>query len=224
MNTTIRNTALASILFAAASGAAFAADTADLTVKGVIKPAACTPTLSGGGIVDFGTIPANSLSDTTFTRLPEKWVHATITCDAPAKLALKAQDNRIGTASLNDLGLGGKDVQFGFGEKDNKKLGAYSLYVSPYSEVDGTIVSTSAHVYVSTDNGNTWSVNAGGRHRADGSNLIGLNPAGGPSPATGKVFVYAFRLNASIESTPNLPALNTDVQLDGSAALSVVYL
>ncbi|WP_191002128.1 DUF1120 domain-containing protein [Cupriavidus pauculus] len=223
MNTTIRNTALAALLFAAASGAAFAADSADLTVKGVIKPSICNVALPDGGVIDFGTITASSLSATNATPLTEKWLDFTITCDSAAKVAAKVIDNRSGTASLNDVGIGGQAYKFGFGEQSGKKLGAYTITATPYSTVDGAYVNNSTNILASTDNGKTWTRNAASA-RADGSSILALNAAGGDSPAAGKVFKYSLRVNGAIESTSNLPALTTDISLDGNATFTVIYL
>ena len=41
---------------------ALAASSTDLTVTGIITPNACTPTLSGGGIVDHGKFSAKDLN------------------------------------------------------------------------------------------------------------------------------------------------------------------
>ena len=49
------------ISLALLSGTAHAASTVELTVKGLITPMACTPLLSGGGLVDFGKISRNDL-------------------------------------------------------------------------------------------------------------------------------------------------------------------
>ena len=54
--------ALATALLISASAAAMAASSVDLSVKGVITPNACTPSLSGGGVVDYGKISAKDLN------------------------------------------------------------------------------------------------------------------------------------------------------------------
>lgn len=224
MNTTIRNTALASILFAAATGAAFAADTADLTVKGVIKPAACNVSLSGGGIIDFGTIAASTLSNTGATALPEKFVTTTVTCDAATKLAVKLVDGRQGTATSNNLSLpyyAAPINYFGLGEVSGKKIGAYILRMSPYISLDGVGTTRIA----SRDNGVSWAGDMGSIiARGDGSMIASMANSGESTPASGKVFSFGFNLAAAIEQTPNLPALTSEVPLDGQATFSVVYL
>ena len=47
-----------------------AANMVEMQVVSVITPAACTPMLSGGGVADYGTIPARSLKPGAVTPLP----------------------------------------------------------------------------------------------------------------------------------------------------------
>ena len=85
----MKKTVLALALLAT-TASAFAADSVDVRVIGTIVPAACTPTLSGGGTVDYGTIKADTISATDYTVLPEKQISFLDPCDAPAKVALNA--------------------------------------------------------------------------------------------------------------------------------------
>ncbi|WP_122581615.1 DUF1120 domain-containing protein, partial [Pseudomonas viridiflava] len=57
-----------------------AASTAELTVGGLITPMACTPVLSGGGLIDFGKISQQDLNQATGTRLPLKSLTLTVSC------------------------------------------------------------------------------------------------------------------------------------------------
>ncbi|WP_342052613.1 MULTISPECIES: DUF1120 domain-containing protein [unclassified Cupriavidus] len=227
MNTTIRNTALASILFAAASSAAFAADTADLKVTGTIKPAACAVTLSGNGIVDFGTISARDLSDTAYTALTTKNVKTTVTCDSSTKIALKVGDNRAGTATATDYKFWGyysAAANFGFGEASGKKLGGYALRLSPYSTIDGALADN-GRTLTSTDSGKTWKNSTDTKYlRGDGSVLASIAASGSTAPGEAKVFVFEFDVYGAIESKANLPALTSDISLDGNTTFSIVYL
>ncbi|MFE4459165.1 DUF1120 domain-containing protein [Nocardia tengchongensis] len=51
------------------------ASSVDLTVTGIITPSACTPTLTNGGIVDYGKTSA-------------RYSQLTVTCDAATLMAL----------------------------------------------------------------------------------------------------------------------------------------
>lgn len=61
----------------------------DLTVTGVISAAACTPTFSGGGVVDYGIIGSNSLKETSYNLLPVKELTFSIACEAKTRVAFK---------------------------------------------------------------------------------------------------------------------------------------
>ena len=82
ITTQLRNGLLLTMLATACSGA-FAAESADLSVKGVIRPSACSVALSNNGTVDYGTISAKSLSATDVTKLTgaERKVTATVSGD-----------------------------------------------------------------------------------------------------------------------------------------------
>ncbi|SMB38639.1 conserved exported hypothetical protein [Serratia proteamaculans] len=96
MKKTLLATTLATITLISASSA-YAADSVDLKVGGTIASTACTPTLSGGGSVDYGDIKADILNQDSYTALPKKLIDITITCDGMTKLAIRPINNRPGS-------------------------------------------------------------------------------------------------------------------------------
>jgi len=94
----------------------------DLTVRGIITPNACTPSLSSGGVIDHGKMSAKDLNATQITPLPKVNLQMTVTCDAPVVFALKATDNRAGSGNASGFGLGRIN--------GTQKLGSYSLTMS----------------------------------------------------------------------------------------------
>ncbi|AZF18565.1 Beta-fimbriae probable major subunit [Pseudomonas sp. R3-18-08] len=93
----------------AANIGAHAATSAELIVRGVIKPAACNLSMSGGGIINYGDIPSGQLSQTAFNALTEKTTPITVSCgNTPAKFGLKFVDLQAGskvTGILTALGV-----------------------------------------------------------------------------------------------------------------------
>ncbi|CZZ97653.1 protein YhcF [Enterobacter hormaechei] len=79
---------------------AFAADTAVLQVKGKLTNAACTPQLSNGGVVDYGTIHLGELSATAVNQLGDKDINLTITCGAPTQVGWVVNDDRGNDSNL----------------------------------------------------------------------------------------------------------------------------
>ena len=116
------------------------AETIELGITGALIPTACTPTLGGGGVIDYGLIAAEMLSATAFTALPVKQISFSITCDAPAQIAIKALNGRVGSlagptetgwngVALNPVPLFGATgvPVVGLGLDDTRKIGGYAL-------------------------------------------------------------------------------------------------
>src|SRR3989344_2064591 len=123
---------------------ALAAPSTDLTVIGTITPNACTPTLSGGGVVDHKTISSNDLNQDKSTNLPDKTLQLSVSCGSAIAFRLKPIDNRIGSGIGSNL--------FGLGYiNGNQKLGSVDVQIrAPLA--DGVPVQP----LQSNDDGNTW--------------------------------------------------------------------
>lgn len=137
-------TAIAALLIA--SGVAVAGPSATLQVKGTITPAACTPTLSNGGIVDFGVTSVSDFTEGSDLELTSKAVNLTVTCTAPTKLKFALTDNRDGTVANLDIYPSHSgtvsDAAIGLGETtDDKKIGAYGMATSVVT-IDGSTTGT----------------------------------------------------------------------------------
>ena len=198
--------------------AANAASTVDLTVTGLITPMACTPVLSGGGLVDFGKISRNDLNPSTGTRLPHKYLTLTVTCNAAGRYALRMRDNREGTAHVNS------EIFYGLGlDSSGNKIGVYSVSFDPKQ----TVVDDLAVVYgtESTTGGLAWRtsnlnpIDIGSRSLLGFTDVLGSNA--GPSAI--QSMTSTLKLEATINARENLD-LSVETPMDGSATLEVVYL
>ncbi|MCU1760541.1 DUF1120 domain-containing protein [Pseudomonas sp. 14P_8.1_Bac3] len=99
---------------------ALAASSTDLSVTGKIIPSACTPTLSNGGVVEYGKISSKDLNQTTGTYLEKRTVMLTVNCDGLTRFALEGIDNRVGSSTLA--------VAFGLGKIDGtQNLGHFMV-------------------------------------------------------------------------------------------------
>lgn len=206
------------IALALSAGAAQAASTVDLTVKGLITPMACTPVLSGGGLVDFGKISRNDLNLTNGTRLPLKSLTLTVNCNAAGRYALRMRDNRDGTAHVNS------EIFYGLGlDSSGNKIGVYSVSFDPKQ----TVVDDLAVVYgtESTTGGLAWRtsnlnpIDIGSRSLLGFTDVLGSNA--GPSAI--QTLTSTLTLEATINARQNLD-LSVETPMDGSATLEVVYL
>lgn len=200
------------------SGAAHAASSVELTVKGLITPMACTPVLSSGGLVDFGKISRNDLNLTNGTRLPLKYLTLTVNCNAAGRYALRMRDNRDGTAHVNS------EIFYGLGlDSSGNKIGVYSLTFDPRQTVADDL--PVAYGTESTTGGLAWRpsnlnpIDIGSRSLLGFTNLQGS--AVGPSAIQNLTTVV--KLEATINARQNLD-LSVETPMDGSATLEVVYL
>jgi len=212
-------------LLATGCPAAFAAEHADLTVKGVIRPSACSVDLSGDGMVYFGTISTRALSDTKPTRLPEQEITMTMTCDAATVVGYRLVDNRAGTAAPILRGLDaniGETMAFGMGTVDGKNLGAYAVRALPADAVaDGAAVAGGTR---SVDGGATWLSATAVFDYVAPMVVSAWAATDGGEPVRYRTVSQVLKLAAAVDSKANLPALTTNLRLEGSATVSVVYL
>lgn len=199
-------------------GSAHAASTVDLAVTGLITPMACTPLLSGGGLVDFGKISRNDLNLTNGTRLPHKYLTLTVNCNAAGRFALRMRDNRDGTAHVNS------EIFYGLGlDTSGNKIGVYSVSFDPKQSV----VDDLAVVYgtESTTGGLAWRtanlnpIDVGSRSLLGFTDVVGSTA--GPSAI--QTLTSTLKLEATINARQNLD-LSVETPMDGSATLEVVYL
>ena len=206
------------ISLALLSGTAHAASTVELTVKGLITPMACTPLLSGGGLVDFGKISRNDLNLTNGTRLPHKYLTLTVNCNAPGRFALRMRDNRDGTAHVNS------EIFYGLGlDSSGNKIGVYSVSFDPKQ----TVVDDLAVVYgtESTTGGLAWRTSNLNPIDIGSRSLLGFTDVVGSmaGPSAIQTLTSTLKLEATINARQNLD-LSVETPMDGSATLEVVYL
>ncbi len=221
-------TALAGLLtvtaIATAIGAATAADSADLSVKGAIKPSACNVNLSGDAVVDFGTIAASSLSPTDITRLTATSFSLTIQCDAATRIAVTTIDGRKGTAdpAAGSAINASSTAWYGAGSIDGRPVGAYTLRRD--EDTTTTADGAEAAILYSQDNGQSWSNTmltdwAEPEHRTHA-----WSTAGASSPGAYKTISQQWRLDFAIAKRNDLPPLTDAIPLDGVMTFQVKYL
>lgn len=207
MNTVLKTLTAATLLLGSAH--VLAASSVDLTVKGLITPSACTPTLSNGGAVDYGKISAKDLKVDQQTFLDSQTVQFTVTCDAATLMAMEAKDNREGSDANND------EMEFGLGLiNGTEKLGGMELrLLNPVA--DSVPVATIG----SYDGGVTW----GTERNLMRNNLIAPAVAGVDTPIPVQLWTADLNVMPFIAKTSGLPLTN-EVAIDGSVTLTVRYL
>ena len=194
-----------------------AADNTEVKAWGVIRPAACIPTIAGGGVVDYGTIPAKSLTAGALTSLPDRQVELLITCDSDMSLGITSFDNRAN--SQIDLPVDRSGINFGLGLVKDKKVGSYTIAITDGSSLDGV---TQPSVYFKRTNEDTW-LNSGVNFLLNGPGLLYSIGSKFRTPGTGKQWNIKLKIAAKINTPENLD-MTGDVPLDGSASIEVKYL
>lgn len=231
MMNAVKKTACALAVLATTSTAVMA-ESIDVKVIGTITPTACKPTLTGGGTIDYGTIAPASLKKDALNQLDNKQLDFAITCDAPAKVALKSINGRPNTAAGTTetgtfAGVAPKGIArnngnwvVGLGLDGNKKIGGYNISIADVF-ADGAAVD-----YID-QNGNSqnWEKSSTSKNflhwnqpfKASWSKPGTLTPVAFTTLA-GKLNVQAY-INKASELDLTKP-----VKLDGLTTLELVYL
>lgn len=207
----------------------------DFTVTA--EAAACTPTLSHNGTVDFGERHVGSLSTSAFTQLGVRDITLTITCESSTGIAITARDARSSSAitgkdtyghegvlfHVNGGGyISDKSRLFGLGmTMENKPIGSYAMQIDSANTIAVDDKNVAVDIAGSASKEGPWEV----------SSLL-------PLP-TGQDYFYTFvkkgssvpqpitaatvplQISASVGS--NLRS-GQKVTLDGEAVISIVYL
>lgn len=141
--------ALLAPLLLACAPAIHAASNTELSVTGLITPSACTPSLSGGGIVDHGKVTVKDLNPEKPTSLQNGTLYLDVNCEAATLFTLTTIDNRDGSSAIhpNHHGLGVIN--------DDQNLGsvAFGLFDTV---ADGAAVKT----IMSRNDGASWRVSS----------------------------------------------------------------
>lgn len=207
MNKTL-NSLFATLLITGA-GHAMAASSVDLTVKGLITPSACEPSLPNGGNIEVGKISAKDLNANLPTHLPVQYMPLTVTCDGATLMALEAKDNRQGSDYNDDM------MSFGLGLiNGDEKLGAMEL-----SLINAVADSVAARTIGSIDGGTTWF----GERNLMRNNILAVANASSDVPISVQLLTADMRVHPIIAPTSSL-TLTEEALIDGSVTLTVKYL
>ncbi|NUU02159.1 DUF1120 domain-containing protein [Herbaspirillum robiniae] len=203
---------------------AHAGPSAELKVAGVIKPVACTPQLTGGGTLDFGTVKSSQLAE--HGSLDDKDITISIRCEAPVRVGLKPVDNSASSVApgllqhaARRLGAGTSEADlFGLGAVGKKRLGGYEA-----SFVPGSFVADGQQVDTISAGGalNNWSKRGAGQIR--NGVVSAWAPQGSLVPGAYSSITGILRVRAVLAHRDQL-AVVEDMALDGSLTLEVQYL
>ncbi|MEB0047319.1 MULTISPECIES: DUF1120 domain-containing protein [unclassified Pseudomonas] len=210
------NLFLASLMLTSA-GSVSAASTADLRVIGSVIPSACTPLFAGGGVVDYGHIPAGSLSATLHTALQTRNVSYSIICDAPIPIGISWVDDRLGSASIPG------ETAFGLDNQGANRIGLYTLRNAPRQMLgDGKSVDS----ITSFGYSGVWVLgSANGDYFGQGARnpIYSFAKQGNLTPTAYTTYSGAVSVTASIAPTTTLD-MTAPLILNGLSTMVVHYL
>jgi len=178
----------------------------DLSVTGRIQFGACSLALGNGGTIDLGTLSRKDLDESSETLFGRDVTFA-IDCQTPAKVAIKAINNRenvVDKWGVNyGLGLAGSG-RFRFNPTarygDGKPLG---------------------HHLLSTNGGHSWMV--GGSFFMPPSSLSAWAEEGETLPRAFQTIRGGLFVTITLPPARDLD-LSQEIALDGSATLELIYL
>jgi hypothetical protein len=188
------------------------------TLRARFAPAACEPTLSNGGLVNFAALSKKDLNTDESTRLPPKSLTLRVSCDAPTSFALIMRDNRSGSATVDSA------IYYGLGtDNRNNKIGLYSLNIDPAdASADRFARLYRTH---STTGGNTWSTANSTPIAIGQNNYLGFTDS--PGSTSGPVAIQNLTTTVTVDAVIapiNRLDLSTAIDLDGSGTIEIVYL
>jgi len=229
MERVMRKTLLA-VAMAGVAFNALAADSADLTVKGVLVNAACSPSLDKTE-VSFGHIPLSNLDKTNANQLGSKDVTLTITCDNAMVMGWTTVDGHtdsLETLTLSKAGADDSDVtdaanEYGLGKAGTVNLGSYSIT----AKTTGVTYDGTAGDLLEADNvghGSTtaWTKSTKGVSKPAVRTFTAA-VSGETTPKAYKVGVFPLKVTAAVQGTDALN-ITEDTDLDGLATISLSYI
>ena len=199
----------------AASSSAFAANSADLNVAGKIAPGACDVTIDNSGAFDFGRIRAGDLylDRETIFHINTNYGFS---CASPTKLAFKLTDNRPaeGSTAVNCTAYAPVDnttCNFGVGKFNGLSVGSYAIQLV-----------TNRSLMPSYNSGIGWGFQSAGAVLSTAAWYAFWAAGSVPESVTsntGQVKII-LRINPIAQFSP----VTSDIPIDGSATLELIYL
>lgn len=198
---------------------AISADTANIVIKGTIRPTACDLSLSKSGLVDYGSIRALTLSDSIINILPSIPITLSIRCDHPTRFAVRLSDGRPGTA-LAETSTEDTEQNFGLGTAGNRNIGSIKVYRKGDSRGDGN---TTGHIYQFMSTEYDWYATTeeyGINHRA----FMAWAIPGARTPYAYSNMTQNLEVQARLPKKSDLPDFTDGLSLDGFVIMTLHYL
>jgi type 1 fimbria pilin len=232
---------LLATLIALASNAALADGSIVMKVQGKMNNASCTPELSNGGSIDFGTISLDQLSPTQTNQMGHKDMSLTINCPSATKVAWSIADNKEDSNAANDLSSSefaihdatdtggevyGSGTTYGVGTTAaGDKIGAYAISTRVNDITANGIPAQAifAPAYVNSKGEYMWRNLSTGVIANDNAEIMTATKPGYTAPLAITNVVFPFKVSLAIVNTNRLSTTD-EAQLSGETTITLVYL
>lgn len=225
---------LATSVALALSTSAYADSTAVLKLTGTLTNAACTPSLSNGGVADYGRIMLSDLSATDTNQLGNKDITFSISCTSPTKVAWTIVDDRADSMqtgiTINNVGWSNSTSwsdsnHFGVGKTaGGVNLGVYAISINSSAVTADGLIEQGLRGW-SSSQGLEWTYMSRSNELVRSSEYMYTVATNEDSlkPMAFTNAVYPLRVSLAIQGTDAL-AITDDTNIDGQATISLVYI
>ncbi|MBZ3802255.1 DUF1120 domain-containing protein [Leclercia adecarboxylata] len=204
---------------------AFAGETAELKVKGLLTNSACSVEMDKGGVINYGTIHLGTLSADKNNVLGQNQLPVSITCTAATKVGFTITDNHTDSNARLPVDVHNTpdvtDVYYTYGvgkTTGGVKIGNYSMWMTDVT-ADGNTVDPIVQNQDWTDG--HWV--KGSVPRSDTFATTSFAATGTKEPIAITNATFNFVTNLVIQGTNTL-AITDDTPFEGQATMTLVYL
>ncbi|UVJ45137.1 DUF1120 domain-containing protein [Pseudomonas sp. LS1212] len=192
----------------------------ELGLQVSFAPAACTPRLANGGVVDFGRINAQQLARDSATKL-QRTLALSVLCDAPTRFAFTARDNRPKAVRAPSVEVDAGAL-FGIGKtRAGQTLGSYVTWIDRNASGDGNAL----NAMHGQPGGQGWLATTAAAFLYTDGRLLGFgmpaDMAAGPTAITQLSGTLGVDLYLAPASTLTL---TEEAVIDGAATIEIIYL
>ena len=231
---------LLAVLIAAATSSAMA-DSVVMKVQGKMNNSSCTPELSNGGSIDFGTIALDQLSSNTTNQMGHKDMTLTINCPSATKVAWSIVDNKADSNAAANLSSsefvirGAKDnggdvfgsgLTYGVGKTSTgENIGAYAISTR-INEVEANGVPVGvmwAPAFTNAQGEYMWRNLSSGVISNANDEIETVTTPGKMSPLAIHSVVFPLKVSLAIVNTDRLTTTE-EAQLSGETTITLIYL
>jgi len=204
---------------------AFAGETAELKVKGLLTNSACSVEMDKGGVINYGTIHLGTLSADKNNVLGQNQLPVNISCTAATKVGFTITDNRSDSNAQLPVdvkttpNVTDKYYTYGVGKTaGGVNIGNYSMWMADVTANGNTV---DPIVQNKDWSASTWIKSS--TPRSDTFTTTSFATTGTIEPIAITNATFNFVTNLVIQGTSTL-AITDDTPFEGQATMTLVYL